>query len=597
MPPISIVGQRHLAPAAVVVKIAQFGYLGWGAAIALAVLGAASLPYQFPPVTHYYFVIQDTPVLLFMAAFFVLVHVLPGRFAATPTWLEARYAVPTMRIVTIAVCVTIYAGARLAYQDYALSVDEFMAVFDSQIIAAGKLLAPVAPEWRDLVPGLQPIFRLPVPDDAYWVSSYLPMNAVLRAGFLWLGSPALAGVALAAVSLLALFGIARRLWPDRPDAAIVGVALLASSSQFLITAMTPYAMTAHLALNLVWLWLFLRGTWPSHVLAAAVAFVACGLHQVAFHPLFAAPFLASLVLTRRWRLVFFYGGAYGAIILFWILYWKILLLGVGSAPVDQSADVGMAYFVQRVTEMVEVDTARYVLMGMNLLRFIAWQAPLLVPLALVGALVCRGRSAVTVHLALGIMLTVAAMLVLTPHQGHGWGYRYLHGLLGSFALLAAQGWIWLTDRLVPMRKQLAFGLLLSTALSVSVLLPWRLAQVYAFVRPYAAAHAVIAGANADVVIVDARNVWHGVDLVRNDPFLRASPKVIDLASLQEQQLVRLCGRYRLEVFDEEDASRLGMRLAPGMKPAAATRADRLRQVMHALGCDARHVGRGAAGRS
>jgi hypothetical protein len=403
-----------------------------------------------------------------------------------------------------------------------------------------------------------------------------------------LGSPAVAGVVLAAVSLPALFGIARQLWPHRPDAAIVGVALLASSSQFLVTAMTPYAMTAHLALNLVWLWLFLRGTWPSHVMAAAIAFAACGLHQLAFHPLFAAPFLVSLVLTRRWPVAFFYGSAYGAAILFWILYWSFLL-GVGSTPVDQSADVGMAYFIRRVVEMVDVETARYALMWMNLTRFLAWQAPLLLPLAIVGVLACRGRSTVVLHLAVGIGLTLVAMLVLTPHQGHGWGYRYLHGLLGSFALLAGQGWIWLTDRLAPMRKQLASVLFLSIALSVSVLLPWRLAQVHAFIRPYAAASAAIGATDADVVVVDARNAWHGIDLVRNDPLLKASPKVLDLASLQEQQVAEVCSRYRVAIFDENDASRLGMRLAPGMPPDAVSRAGRLREAMRSLGCDARHV--------
>jgi hypothetical protein len=39
-------------------------------------------------------------------------------------------------------------------------------------------------------------------------------------------------------------------------------------------SMTPYAMSAHLALNLVWLWLFLRNTAASHAGAIAVGFLA-----------------------------------------------------------------------------------------------------------------------------------------------------------------------------------------------------------------------------------------------------------------------------------------------------------------------------------
>ncbi len=592
MPPMSIVEQWQASPAALAARIVRFGCLALGGSIALAMLALAILPFGLPPITHHYLVAQDAPVLLAIAVFFLVAHLFLRAnrvdFGSVPAWLLSRHAAPTLWAGIGVVCLTVYAVARLLQLDYALSLDEFMAVFDSQIIAAGKLLAPVAPEWRDLVPGLQPIFLLPVPDNAYWVSSYLPMNAVLRAGFLWLGSPALAGVALAAVSLLALFGIARRLWPDRPDAAIVGVVLLATSSQFLITAMTPYAMTAHLALNLVWLWLFLPGTWPSHAMAVAVAFIACGLHQVVFHPLFAAPFLASLVLTRRWRLASFYGGAYGAIGLFWVLYWSLLLRSASTG--EPSADVGLGNFLQRIAEMADLGTSNFVLMGTNLLRFLAWQAPLMLPLALVGVLVGRGRSALSLQLALGVVLTLAAVLVLMPFQGHGWGYRYLHGLLGSFALLAAQGWIWLTDRsTAPVRKQLATALVLSTAFAVLVLLPWRLTQAYALIRPYAAASAAIAGAKQDVVIVDASNVWYGVDLVRNDPFLRASPKVLDLASLKEQQLARICGRYRVAIFDEEDAARLGLQLAPGMPPVAVSRAKALRETMGKLGCGREHV--------
>jgi hypothetical protein len=589
MPPTSI-AEGRTPPAALVTTLARFGHLAAAGAIAAAVLVLVFVPYSLPPITDYYLVVQDAPVLLFIAGFFLLLHMcLRAGFAAAPAWLEPRYHQGSSLWLAVgAACLTVYVGTRLVYRDYGLSMDEFMAQFDATIVAAGKLLAPVAPEWRDLVPALQPIFRLPIPDNASWVSSYLPMNAVLRAGFLWLGSPALTGVALAGVSLVALYGIARRLWPDRPDAAILSVALLASSAQFLVTAMTPYAMTAHLALNLVWLWLFLRGTWRGHIAAVAVAFVACGLHQVVFHPLFAAPFLMSLVLARKWRLAGFYGAAYAATGLFWVLYWSLLLGAAGAAP-EQSADVGLAYLLRRIADMVDLQMSSLVLMAMNLARFLAWQAPFMLPLAFVGALVCRGRSAVLSNLSLGIVLTLAAVLVLMPFQGHGWGYRYLHGLLGSVALLAAQGWIWLTDRLPRLRRQLALAVLLSIVASVVMLLPWRLVQVHAFVRPYAAASAAIAGAGADVVLVDASNVWYGVDLVRNDPFLRAQPKVLNLASLQERHLRAICDRHRVAIFDAADASTLGVRLAPGIPPNAVVRVQGLREVMRRLGCGTEHV--------
>ena len=320
-----------------------------------------------------------------------------------------------------------------------------MADFDARIIATGRLLASVAPDWRAYVPALQPIFRLEVADNAYWISSYLPMNAAIRAPFVLLGEPALQGVVLAAISLLALFGIARRLWPERPDAAVVGVVLLACSSQFLITAMTPYAMTAHLALNTIWLWLFLRDSRAGHVMAGGVAFVACGLHQVVFHPLFAAPFVLSLALARRWTLAAYYTGVYAAAGLFWILYWS-LVLRAAHAPMAEAADGGILQFVHRVVHMVDLNAGSFAQLGLNVLRFVAWQSPLLIPLAAVGLTAGREGNRTIVALVGGIALTLTAVLVLMPFQGHGWGYRYLHGLLGSFSLIAAQGWIYVTDR-------------------------------------------------------------------------------------------------------------------------------------------------------
>src|SRR5262249_39063598 len=157
------------------------------------------------------------------------------------------------------------------------------------------------------------------------------------------------------IALATLYAITRELWPDRPDAAVISVILLASSAQFLVAAMTPYAMTAHLCLNLVWLWLFLREKWWGHIAAVMVAFVASGLHQVAFHSLFAAPFLLSLLTTRRWSLIAFYGGAYACIVLFWTLYWSLLIGTTTPAPIG--ATVGLSSFVQRIGEVTNLEVA------------------------------------------------------------------------------------------------------------------------------------------------------------------------------------------------------------------------------------------------
>lgn len=487
--------------------------------------------------------------------------------------------------VAVVACVVVLIR-RLAYHDFALSLDEFMADFDAKIFFGGKLLAPVAPEWREFVPALQPIFRLPVPENAYMGSSYLPGNAVLRAGFMLLGDGGLAGVFLAGVAIVALYGVARSLWPDRPDAAAVGVVFLACSSQFLVTAATPYAMTAHLALNLTWLWLFLRDTRTSHGLAAAAAFAGCGLHQVVFHPLFAAPFVVSLVVKRRWKTAAFYCVVYAASAVFWIVYGSLLLRGAGAVSAD-SASVGLTDFSRRVIELIDLGFDNVMLMVLNLFRFVAWQSPLVVPLALFGLRSRGGRNITVVCLALGIVATIATAFVILPFQGHGWGYRYLHGTLGSLSLIAAQGWIYATKNVSDAHGSPGRALLWSAACSLLVLLPWHAYQVHAFVSPYASASRAIDKTPAEVVIVDDFDIWYGTDLVRNDPFLRGSPKVLSLSYLDETKLRALCRRSDIAIFDRDDALSFGLRIASALPEPTAARQRILREIMASIGCGAR----------
>ena len=97
-------------------------------------------------------------------------------------------------------------------------------------------------------------------------------------------------------------------------------------------------MPAHLAFNLAWLWLFLRGGKAGHAGAIAVGFLATGIHQLIFHPMFVAPFVLQLWLRRRWGLGALYTLAYAAICLFWIEYWPLASWVSGVAPGDSDWD-------------------------------------------------------------------------------------------------------------------------------------------------------------------------------------------------------------------------------------------------------------------
>ena len=168
-------------------------------------------------------------------------------------------------------------------------------------------------------------------------------------------------------------------------------------------------------------------------------------------------------------------------------------------------------------------------------------------------------------LVLGVFLTLAAVAIATPTQTHGWGYRYLHGLLGSVALVAAWGWARLTDGLDTQRKAAAAGALaIACALSLVVLTPIRAWQAWAFVRPFAAANAAVQSAPADVVVIDHNsNVLFDMGtLTRNDPFLVHAPKVVALVSLSDAGARQLCATQRLVVFNGQSAKAWGVDTVP-----------------------------------
>jgi hypothetical protein len=183
-------------------------------------------------------------------------------------------------------------------------------------------------------------------------------------------------------------------------------------------------------------------------------------------------------------------------------------------------------------------------------------------------------------LAAGLAITVIAMLFILAFQGHGWGYRYLHGFLGSVCLLAAFAWVQLVE---PRRADRAWAALgAATALSVLVAFPVRAMQVSTLIAPFARAHDAIEASNADVVVVDPMGVWYGQDLVRNDPFLASGPKVMSLGALDADKVQYLCTHYRVRLFDRSVGATLGMTPYPW---SGTWRGDALRALMKRLSCD------------
>jgi hypothetical protein len=320
---------------------------------------------------------------------------------------------------------------------------------------------------------------------------------------------------MTAIGAVALWGCARRIWPQDREAAVVALLLYAGSAQVVITGMTAYAMPAHLALNLVWLWLFLRRALWADIAALGVGFIAVGLHQPLPHPMFAAPLLFLLLLEKQWPRAAIYALGYAAIGAFW-LWWPNWTWSLVQATNVGEKPAGIDYFTRLIsiphTGLGFLDTCA------NLLRFISWQHLLLIPLLVLSFSTAR-KDRLAGALAVGILLTIYVMALILPYQGHGFGYRYLHGLIGNCILLAVFGWKSLSGQLDKWR-----GLLLrASAVGIALILPLQAWMAHAFYSPEAGASARISASQADYAIVGGTDIPYSHDLVFNSPRLDGHP--------------------------------------------------------------------------
>jgi hypothetical protein len=520
------------------------------------------------------YVLHEGPFLWLLALAAALAWVSAARAGEreTPRWVLRGMAtaarVPAWMAALVVLAVALAGGAAL-FHSVGLSMDEFAASFQARIFASGRVQAEVPAEWRGLAPWMTPVFVNYKPVSGAWVSSYLPVYSAIRAVFSLARAEWLTNPALASLTVLLLVAVARRIWSGDRQVRTAAFALLflLFSAQFLVTSMGAYSMAAHLCLNLLWLWLYLRKDTASLAAAPWIGVLALGLHNPIPHALFVAPFLVRLTRERRFWWAAYYGIVYVAGATGWYHWLEFVQTDVnGVKAVIGAGEAGGGVGGGVLHTFALPNLFRWFVQGMSLSLLFSWETPavaVFLPIALMG---WRRLSAVERDLAAGLIGTWCFYAFFDADQGHGWGYRYMHAVLGNAVLLAASG----ADEVWRGGREALVGRLVvaSALLTVVVQWPLRAAQTERFVRPYAATFEYAATRPAEVVTVDPASGWYARDFVRNDPFLSATPKFVGLGVVRgrrpDPRDLPVSAHGRVHLLTAKDLARLGV---PAFVPA------------------------------
>lgn len=508
----------------------------------------------------YFFVQQDMGVLAAYAVALALMAcwVWSQRAMVWRPRGRAPSRAPWILIAIVLVVVAARLGRLLVFHDYSVSRDEVMTQLASAYLSQGHIGWQIPAQWLPYQRAMVPEFYSPYGANQYWTAVYLPVHAAIRALFLRLGDPDLAAPVTLGIGLLVLWQIARKLLPGRSDAQAVVMIMALSSAQLIATAMTPFAMTSHFTFNLIWLALVLRGGKLGHGLAGVVALLAAGLHQWHFPLLFIGPFVLWLALSRRWGAAIFHALVCVAMMLVWAKLWPLLLVHAVGPPPPVDAERTNGVF-DKILSLFDRLGGSWRPLEDNA-RLLAWNNLLAVPLALLSLISVRWRSLFRApSIVLPLMLGVLIGMGLALYQGYGWGFRYMHGQIGSLCLLAGFGWA----TVVPQGDTKRFRLVNAATLISLLAGIWLLATTEHYARGYARTMAAIRASKADVVLVDSRGGFFIYDLVRLDHgWPNRGPAVMAMNMLSIEQLDQLCAKHSVAIMDYSQFWALGVHRVP-----------------------------------
>jgi hypothetical protein len=427
-------------------------------------------------------------------------------------------------VIALTIC------SLVVYHNYPLCMDEYAAVFQARIFAAGRMYAQLPASVIDwlVVPGFNGSFLVASRETGRAIEGYSPGFAILLAPFELLGIPWACNGLISGLVIYLVFQITWRLTGDR-RAAGWAILFTISSGAFVAYGISYYSMQAHLAANLLFAYLLLRPTLARAFAAGLIGGLALVLHNPFPHTMFAAPWIVALAWNPPERRLLgpMLAGYLPGLCIFagWMTFrGELTAVTFGVSSIGAAAS---GVFTLPDTELLNMRTA-------SLVKLWLWAVPCLFLFAARGLHVYRDDRHVRL-LAYSAVLTFLGYLLVPLDQGHGWGYRYFQSAWGVVPILAACG---VAGRREPSARLLAFAGALSI-LSLAVIVPFQLAQMEGFIARHLAQIPPPKKPGNNVYFVAPGAGGYLADMIQIDPLLREPDLVLASRGAKlDEELVR-----------------------------------------------------------
>jgi hypothetical protein len=422
-----------------------------------------------------------------------------------------------IKSVATALVLLLGLGAIIIYHNNAFSMDEYAAVFQAKIFAAGRLTTPLPASVLDwlIPPGFNGAFLIGSRTTGQAMEAYWPGFSLILAPFEILRVPWLCNSVLAGFATFLVHRITLEITHDRRAAGWAAVFTIASGA-FAAYAISFYSMQAHLTANLLFAWLLLKPTPYRALGAGAVGSLALVLHNPFPHILFAAPWIIALARSKGQR------GFLLALILGYLpltvlagagwLYLRDIVTS-GNSGFNVLSDNINAVFRIPDLSIVEIRVADAVKMWI-------WAVPCLFLLAVLGHLRYRADQHIQL-LTQSAVLTFVGYVFFIFDQGHGWGYRYFHPAWGVVPILAAcamHARPQSTERLAAFAGAAAI-------LNLLLVVPVQMSQISGIIARHSAQLPPPQRPGNNVFFVRDGGFYRA-DLIQSDPLLRSDDLIL-----------------------------------------------------------------------